>query len=198
MLVFITGCAGFIGRAVTQELLNHGHQVLGLARSEASAEGITKLGAKVHRGDLEDLESLKGGAQAADGVIHLAFYPDFSNFQKCAEIDQAAIRAMAEAMANTGKPLVIASGTMLAKKGQLAHEDDEPDDTMPLALRQRSADLVAKMSREIGIRGSSVRLTPTVHGKEDKGLIPVCTPVHRMGVRSGHALRYCSVKIETC
>ena len=173
MLVFITGCAGFIGRAVTQELLNHGHQVLGLARSDANAKILTDLGAQVHLGDLENLESLKSGAKAADGVIHLAFLIDFENFQRGTDADKAAIKVMAEAMANTGKPLVIASGTLLAQKGKLAHEDDEPERGTPFAMRQESADLVATLSNEKGIRGSSMRLAPTVHGEGDKGLIPM-------------------------
>ena len=123
MRVFITGAAGFIGRAVVQELLNNGHQVLGLARSDANAEAITKAGAEAHRGDLEDIESLKSGARLADGVIHLAFVHDFANFARAAAVDVAAIEAMGEVLAGTGKPLVIASGTMMAPKGVLATED---------------------------------------------------------------------------
>ncbi|KIW96351.1 uncharacterized protein Z519_03420 [Cladophialophora bantiana CBS 173.52] len=172
MLVFVSGAGGFIGRATIQELLNHGHEVLGLARSDASADTIAKLGAQVHRGDLEDLESLKSGAKKADGVIHLAFVHDFSDYLKATKVDQAAIEAMSEAMAGTGKPLVIASGTMLGVKGQLATEDSEPERGTPFSSRQESADLVARLSKEKGIRGSIVRLPPTVHGKEDKGLIP--------------------------
>ncbi|EXJ72991.1 uncharacterized protein A1O5_04140 [Cladophialophora psammophila CBS 110553] len=172
MLVFVSGAGGFIGRATIQELLNHGHEVLGLARSDASADTIAKLGAQVHRGDLEDLESLKSGAKKADGVIHLAFVHDFSDYLRATKVDQAAIEAMSDAMAGTGKPLVIASGTMLAVKGQLATEDAEPERGTPFSSRQESADLVARLSKEKGIRGSIVRLPPTVHGKEDKGLIP--------------------------
>ncbi|KIY00259.1 uncharacterized protein Z520_03944 [Fonsecaea multimorphosa CBS 102226] len=173
MLVFVTGAPGFIGRATIEELHKHGHEVLGLARSDASAEKISKLGAQVHRGDLEDLESLRTGAKKADGVIHLAFIHDFSNYERAGAADRAAIEAMAEAMAGTGKPLVIASGTMLAVKGQLATEDAEPERGTPFAMRQESADLVVKLSKEKGIRGSIIRLPPTVHGKEDKGLIPM-------------------------
>lgn len=173
MLVFITGAAGFIGRATVSELLSHGHQVLGLARSDANAEILTKLGAEVHRGSLDDLDSLRSGAKAADGVIHLAFIHDFSDYGRAAKADQDAISAMMDAMAGTGNPFVIASGTMLAQKGTLAHEDDEPDRIMPFAMRTESADLVAKLAAEKGVRGSIVRLTPTVHGTEDKGLIPM-------------------------
>ncbi|KAH0830807.1 hypothetical protein AYO21_10038 [Fonsecaea monophora] len=172
MLVFLTGAAGFIGRATIQELLDHGHQVLGLARSDASAETISKLGAQVHRGSLEDLESLRSGAKQADGVIHLAFIHDFSDYAKAAAVDRAAIEAMGEAMVGTGKPLVIASGTLVAVKGELAVEDAEPDRGTAFETRQGAADLVVKLSKEQGIRGSIVRLPPTVHGKDDGGLIP--------------------------
>ncbi|CAF1095922.1 unnamed protein product [Adineta steineri] len=173
MRVFVTGAAGFIGRAVVQELINHGHQVLGLARSDASAEIITKAGGLPHRGDLEDLESLKSGARTADGVIHLAFEFDFNNMAKSTAMDRAAIEAMGEAMAGTGKPLVIASGTLFLPKGKLGTEDTEPDRNNPLSERGQSADLVCKLSKEKQIRGSVIRLSPTVHGKEDKGFIPM-------------------------
>ncbi|UJR17974.1 hypothetical protein I4U23_004873 [Adineta vaga] len=173
MRVFVTGAAGFIGRAVVQELLNNGHQVLGLARSDASVEIITKAGAEPHQGDLEDIESLKSGARIADGVIHLAFIHDFSDYAKAAAVDRAAIEAMGEVMAGTGKPLVIASGTMIVVKGKLATEDTEPDRSSPFAERARSADLVYTLSKEKKIRGSVIRLPPTVHGAEDKGFIPM-------------------------
>ena len=174
MRVFVTGAAGFIGRAVIQELLNNGHQVLGLARSDASAEIITKAGAEPHRGDLEDIKSLKRGARAADGVIHLGFIHDFSNFARATAVDRAAIEAMGEVMAGTGKPLVIASGTMMLPKGKLGTEDTEADrNNPPFSDRALSADLVYELSKEKQIRGSVIRLPPTVHGVEDKGFIPM-------------------------
>jgi len=168
MLVFITGAAGFIGRAVISELLSHGHSVLGLARSSTSASIITEAGGTPHHGDLEDLESLKSGAAAADGVIHLAFIPDFSDFPRVSAIDRAAISAMGEVMAGTGKPLVIASGTLAVPRGFLATEDTEH----PFAARALSADLVYALSKEKNIRGSVIRLSVTVHDKEDKGMVP--------------------------
>ena len=173
MLVFVTGAAGFIGRSTVQELIKHGHQVLGLSRNEANTEILKSLGAQVHHGDLNDLESLTAGAKAADGVIHLAFHHDFSDIQKMLSMDMAAVGAIADGLAGTGKPLVIASGTMLAKKGELAAEDCDVEHGSPFALRQQTADLVVKLSKEKNIRGSVVRLTPTVHDKEDKGLIPM-------------------------
>ncbi len=172
MRVFVTGAAGFIGRGVVQELLSNDHQVLGLAHHDASAEAITRAGAEPHRGSLEDIESLKSGAKAADSVIHLAFIHDFSDFARVTAVDRAAIEAMGEVMAGTGKPLVIASGTMNMPKGNLATEDTEPVRNTPFSDRVRSEDLVYTLSKEKQIRGSVVRLTPTVHGAEDKGLIP--------------------------
>ena len=117
MRVFVTGAAGFIGRAVVEELLNNGHQVLGLARSDANAETLARLDADVHRGDLEDLESLQSGARAVDGVIHLAFIHDFSDYARCARIDREAITAMGEVLTGMGNPLVIASGTVGTPQG---------------------------------------------------------------------------------
>ncbi|MCJ1471403.1 hypothetical protein MMC13_000042 [Lambiella insularis] len=173
MRVFVTGAAGFIGRAVVQELLSHGHQVLGLARSDATAQAITKAGAEPHRGDLEDIESLKSGAKATDGVIHLAFIHDFSDYARSAAVDTAAIEAMGEAMAGTGKPLVIASGTLGMPKGKLATEDSEAERGTFFSGRALSADAVYALSKEHNVRGSVIRLSPTVHGVEDKAFVPM-------------------------
>ena len=179
MRVFVTGAAGFIGRAVVQELLSHGHQVLGLARSDANANSLKNAGAEVHRGSLEDLESLKSGAKATDGVIHLAFVHDFSNFTRATAADRAAIGAMADAMAGTGNPLVITSGTMMAPSDQLATEDMEPMREDSLSDRYLSEDLLQHVSKEKDIRGMVVRLPPSVHGKEDKGVVPTFTDMAR-------------------
>ena len=173
MRVFVTGAAGFIGRPLVQELLHNGHQVLGLARSDANAEVLTKAGAEVHRGDLKDLESLKSGAKATDGVVHLAFIRDFNDFAGAAAADIAAIEAMGEALAGTGKPLVIASGTLGVSTGKLATEDTDPDRSHPMSIRYSAADLVYSLSREKQVRGSVVRLSPTVHGTEDWGFVPM-------------------------
>jgi len=172
MRIFVTGAAGFIGRVVVQELLNNGHDVLGLTHNDASAEAITKAGAEPHRGSLEDIESLKSGARVADGVIHLAFIHDFTDFARVTAVDRAAIEAMGEVMAGTGKPLVIASGTLAAPKGKLATEDTEPERGTIFSDRARAADLVYTMSKEKQVHGSVVRLPPSVHGAEDKGMIP--------------------------
>lgn len=171
MRVFVTGANGFIGKAVVQELLNNGHQVVGLARSDASAEAIQKAGAEVHRGDIEDLETLRTGAKASDGVIHLAFMHDFSDFEGICAVDRAAIAAMGDALAGTGKPLVIASGTMMMPKGVVAVEDAEPERGTPFAVRAKSEDLLFALSKEKNVRGTAIRLSPTVHGEGDKGFV---------------------------
>lgn len=173
MRVFVTGAAGFIGRAVVQDLLENGHQVLGLARSDANVEILTKLGAEVHRGDLEDHESLKAGVRATDGVIHLAFIHNFQDFHKGVVVDREAIEAMGEALAGTGKPLVIASGTLSLSPGKLATEDTMPAMDNPMSGRFLAAQAVYDLSKDKQVRGSVIRLSAMVHGKDDWGFCPM-------------------------
>jgi len=166
MRVFVTGAAGFIGTAVTQELIANGHQVVGLARSDANAQALAKLGAKVHRGSLEDLDSLRQGAREADGTIHLAFIHDFSKFAENGQIDKRAIEAMGEALADTGKPFIVTSGTLLVAPGRLATEKDPARPGLPRVSEEAGLAFAARR-----VRAMAVRL-PQVHGGDGKcGLV---------------------------
>ena len=168
MRVFITGAAGFIGAATTRELIANGHQVLGLARSDANIEALKKMGAEVHRGSLEDLDSLKSGAKQTDGTIHCAFIHDFAKFAENGQIDKRAIEAMGDALIGTNKPFIVTSGTALIAPGVTATEDMRRDANEHVPRVSEQAGL-AYASR--GVRAMAIRL-PQVHGGEGKaGLI---------------------------
>ena len=163
MRVFVTGAAGFIGSATTKELIANGHQVVGLARSDANVETLKKLGAEVHRGSLEDIESLKTGAKNADGVIHLAFIHDFSTFAENGQVDKRAIEAMGSVLEGTNKPFVITSGVAMISPGEFATEDMMRH--QPGMPRMSEEAVFAFTSR--GVRTMAMRL-PQVHGGEGK------------------------------
>lgn len=183
MRVFVTGATGFIGSAVVPELIGAGHQVVGLARSDASAAALAAAGAEVQRGTLDDLDSLRAVAAESDGVIHLAFKHDIAfsgDFQGAANADLRAIETFGDALKGSAKPLIIASGILGVAPGRLASEQDRPGaEAGPRAV---SAQVTLDLASQ-GVRSSILRLSPTVHGEGDPGFIAALIGIaHQKGV----------------
>lgn len=179
MRVFVTGATGFIGSAVVQELIRSGHRVVGLARSDASADRLRALGIEFHRGSLSDPAALGAAARSCDGVIHTAFiHDDFSNMAAAGIADLRAIEAFGDALAGSGKPLVVTSGIAHLPSRRTSSEDDVPDPNGPASHRIASeAATLALSSRQV--RASLIRLPPSVHGEGDHAFVPALIGVAR-------------------
>jgi nucleoside-diphosphate-sugar epimerase len=167
MRVFVTGASGFIGSAVVRELLDSGHEVVGLARSNDAAAALRPIGVEVHRGSIDDLDSLRDGATDADGVIHLAFDNSFSDYAAAVAADERAVATMGDALDGSGKPFVVTSGTLaLAFAPRLGTEDDASDPALPRVASEHATIALAQR----GVRSSVVRLAPCVHDETKAGL----------------------------
>ncbi|MFF0222997.1 SDR family oxidoreductase [Streptomyces sp. NPDC004629] len=189
MRIFVTGASGWIGSALVPELIDAGHRVVGLARSDASAAALTAAGAETVRGTLDDLGVLAGAAAASDGVIHLAFKHDIAfsgDFEGAADADRRAVDALGDALAGTDRPFVLASGFAGLKPGQVATERDVPTaDGSPVSRRAATAAAVLGLASR-GVRSSVVRLSPTCHGDGDKGFMAALVATARAKGVSGY------------
>jgi nucleoside-diphosphate-sugar epimerase len=195
MRIFVTGASGWIGSAVVPELIGADHQVVGLARSDASAAALTAAGAEVHRGSLDDLDGLRDAAAASDGVIHLAFKHDLAfsgDFQGAADADRRAVETLGEVLAGSEKPLLIASGLLGVTPGHVATEQDGHGSHAALAAfgggpqaRWETAEFTLSLASR-GVRSSVVRLPPTNHGDGDNGFIATLIGIAREKGVSGY------------
>jgi nucleoside-diphosphate-sugar epimerase len=179
MRIFVTGASGFIGSALVPDLISAGHQVVGLARSDAAAEALAAAGAQNRRGSLEDLDALRAGAADSDGVIHLAFIHDFSDFAKFAancEIDREAIEALGSALLGSDRPLIVTAGLATLAPGRRVTEKDMPDASAD-GFPRKSEEVAAALAQK-GVRVSVVRL-PQVHDPDKQGLVTMTRAIAR-------------------
>lgn len=189
MRIFVTGASGWIGSALVPELIDAGHQVAGLARTDASAAALTAAGAEAVHGTLDDLDVLRDAAVASDGVIHLAFKHDIAftgDFRGAAEADRRTVDTFGDALAGTGRPFVLASGLAGLAPGRVATERDMPTiDGSPTSIRSATAQAVLALASR-GVRSSVVRLSPTCHGEGDNGFMATLVAVARAKGVSGY------------
>jgi nucleoside-diphosphate-sugar epimerase len=185
MRIFVTGASGWIGSATVDELLAAGHEVTGLARSDASAAALRAKGAHVLRGDLDDLESMRAGAEAAEAVIHLANKHDWSNMANSMAAERAAVQTISDTLAGSGRPFLFASGVAGLVQGRLASEDDASPFHGPDSPRGGSENLALEYVGR-GVHSVALRFAPTVHGVGDHGFIAAIAGVAREKGVSGY------------
>lgn len=185
MRVFLTGASGWIGSAVTAELLRHDHDVLGLARTDASAAAIEALGATPHPGTLDDPDSLAAGAEKADAVIHLAFKHDFTDYAGAGRSEHLAVQRMLDVLEGSDRPFMLASGVATIARGRPATEHD-PSPFQGIDSMRGGSENLALEYAERGVRSVSLRFAPSVHGEGDHGFIATLAGIARERGASGY------------